>query len=469
VKRPCFLLLSVLCAACVSPTEGPVPTDAGQTPAEAAAPSDGAAGGDTLSIVSPGTEAGTDTAGVVTDAPVDLVTADASVDLAPPDPPPLGCHPGDKRCEPAQTPSTCTAAGVWMASDPCPAVCSGPGECTGVCKPGTRRCAGANNLTPQTCDDHGQWTDGPACANLCSSGSCGGSCPPGNKRCGANQVVETCSPAGTWEPGAACQFVCTGQGICGGSCKPGSRRCGSAAVQICGADGSTFADSQPCPLGCDPSTIACIACKPRAESCSNGIDDDCDGKVDCADPDCTKGTSCGTDKVCSGGACVGCRAGKSCLDEPCRTGTFDCSTGVEVCKITNKKDGSACGSAASCGGTATHEADACNSALCMAGKVCDYHGCDAAHKCTTVCPASTNDTGLTCDPCGLRDQPCCDAGGGTCAPGKLRCTAAHLCRPCGGEDQQCCQVATGTGCDNPDDLCVAEFGDVGIGVCSIPR
>src|SRR3954451_6914000 len=80
VKRPCFLLLSLLCTGCVSPTEGPVPTDGGQVPAEAAAGFDGAGEGDALSIVSPGPEAGTDTADAATDAPVDLVTADAPVD-----------------------------------------------------------------------------------------------------------------------------------------------------------------------------------------------------------------------------------------------------------------------------------------------------------------------------------------------------------------------------------------------------
>ncbi len=45
-------------------------------------------------------------------------------------------------------------------------------------------------------------------------------------------------------------------------------------------------------------------CVPTAEVCGNGQDEDCDGLRDCADSDCA-GSACGADgRVCQGGACV---------------------------------------------------------------------------------------------------------------------------------------------------------------------
>jgi hypothetical protein len=39
------------------------------------------------------------------------------------------------------------------------------------------------------------------------------------------------------------------------------------------------------------------------EQCDNGVDDDSDSEVDCADPDC-EGKVCGGGQICRGGACV---------------------------------------------------------------------------------------------------------------------------------------------------------------------
>lgn len=44
------------------------------------------------------------------------------------------------------------------------------------------------------------------------------------------------------------------------------------------------------------------ACVPRESICGDGIDNDGDGKTDCADPDCN-GLSCGAGAVCCHGAC----------------------------------------------------------------------------------------------------------------------------------------------------------------------
>jgi hypothetical protein len=43
-----------------------------------------------------------------------------------------------------------------------------------------------------------------------------------------------------------------------------------------------------------------VASPPPESACNDGLDDDCDGLVDCADPDCG-GLSCGAGCVCAGG------------------------------------------------------------------------------------------------------------------------------------------------------------------------
>src|SRR5207237_1320098 len=40
----------------------------------------------------------------------------------------------------------------------------------------------------------------------------------------------------------------------------------------------------------------------RAEDCSNGIDDDCNGRIDCMDPQCTNAARCTFTDVVAGGA-----------------------------------------------------------------------------------------------------------------------------------------------------------------------
>ena len=60
----------------------------------------------------------------------------------------------------------------------------------------------------------------------------------------------------------------------------------------------------------DPSDADEPPCVPPAESaCGNGIDDDGDGLIDCADPDCAADSACSAVEVGGGGGC-GCRAAR---------------------------------------------------------------------------------------------------------------------------------------------------------------
>ncbi|MBO6934523.1 MAG: hypothetical protein JJ863_06100 [Deltaproteobacteria bacterium] len=67
-------------------------------------------------------------------------------------------------------------------------------------------------------------------------------------------------------------------------------------------------------------------CEPSESSCTNGMDDDCDGNVDCADSECAD-MACDDESVCtegdtcSGAVCVGtpivCDDGNVCTDDSC--------------------------------------------------------------------------------------------------------------------------------------------------------
>src|SRR5437660_588545 len=59
-----------------------------------------------------------------------------------------------------------------------------------------------------------------------------------------------------------------------------------------GSESSSDADSRPMDSRTIDSPVGDGNCTPTgAESCFNGIDDDCNGHIDCDDPACTGGTA----------------------------------------------------------------------------------------------------------------------------------------------------------------------------------
>ena len=84
-------------------------------------------------------------------------------------------------------------------------------------------------------------------------------------------------------------------------------------VAGCGGSGKTTTSGAPATQHPDAGPM----CTPLAASetaCSGGVDDDCDGYIDCLDSECD-GQSCGDGLTCSGGACRKPCTGPSCVPE----------------------------------------------------------------------------------------------------------------------------------------------------------
>jgi hypothetical protein len=78
-------------------------------------------------------------------------------------------------------------------------------------------------------------------------------------------------------------------------CRIGDARVVDArAIDAVAEDAPVDASSSDACDGC--------GCVPTGESCSNGVDDDCDTLIDCADPDCAD-QLCLIGSVCAGGVC----------------------------------------------------------------------------------------------------------------------------------------------------------------------
>jgi hypothetical protein len=151
------------------------------------------------------------------------------------DTPPGACANGDKRCGADQRPETCNG-GQWVAGQPCAFACTGRGDCTGNCKPGSGVCMGSVH---HTCNENGQWAPdggtqckiglGNACAAngdcqsmVCASGIC---C---NRACSG--PCNSCSGADTGMPNGTCAPIKAGSG-------PRDGQCQTAAPESCGSDG----------------------------------------------------------------------------------------------------------------------------------------------------------------------------------------------------------------------------------------
>ena len=119
---------------------------------------------------------------------------------------------------------------------------------------------------------------------------------------------ETCGPNGSTCTGTRCTCMSDG-----GATSLVELSCSDAIDNNCNGQidcEESTCDTQPCGANnriCHGLTCTCLASgmPPAAveTSCTNGIDDNCNGQIDCADPSCM-GQACGTGRACQNGGCV---------------------------------------------------------------------------------------------------------------------------------------------------------------------
>ncbi len=186
-----------------------------------------------------------------------------------------------------------------------------------------------------------------------------------------------------------------------------------------------------------------------AEKCNDGIDNDGDGLIDCADPECNNqpcndNNLCTASDTCSGGACVGgpalnCDDGKLCTSDSCNPQTGCVHTALPGCCSQN----SDCADNNLCNGT-----ERCNLATgscipgkplsCEDGNSCTDDSCDPQKGCVYTHNSAPCDDGLFCN------------GHDTCGDGSCSVHSGDPCKQltCKEETDSCEDV--GIICDNPE-------------------
>jgi len=208
--------------------------------------------------------------------------------------------------------------------------------------------------------------------------------------------------------------ACAGGGV---PCDTGKPGLCSKGMTLCQDDGK---------LVCEPGN------KPATEAC-DGIDNDCDGKID-------NGAACDAGKQCFQGVCVG--SCKTSQEFACNAG-YECDPTLGLCLDSKCKD-TVCKAdeicrqglcANGCAGVVCPHAQVCQSGLCV--DLCAGRTCAAGELCKLgVClPSCLGCGGITCTgglSCHPKTGDCYDAScQPECAPGNI-CQKGKCLGPCDG-------------------------------------
>lgn len=336
----------------------------------------------------------------------------------------------------------------------------------------------------------------------------------GNVDCGDSQCNGMRCTLVTGRPGTCVSGTCT----CDGT-EAREVSCGDGKDNDC--DGTIDCEDSDC-LGkvCDastgrvcpgpsPSTCGvCLTGTSEANRCSDGKDNDCDGLVDCFDPDCQPSTgqgalcnafggrcimtsgipSCGcpggatVENACSGGVDDDCDGKTDCADEDCQplasgapgatcdangktctsAGGCSCASAIEICNnygASGQPIDDDCDGRANCA-----DADCRPTAPGAAGEDCSMTGqfgmaCDASGTCAcTGNGAAPQAAEITCDD-GLDND--CDfladcqdpnCSGRSCGPAGAVCNAtSRLCVCPGGTTESSCTDGVDNNCNGKTD------------------
>lgn len=370
---------------------------------------------------------------------------------------------------------------------PCPTPANADATCDGKacgfkCRAGFHLCGDQCKPDTSTASCGTQCTPCPAPANgsaTCAAGTCGLRCNDGfhlcNGQCRSDSDADACGAMCTkCEAPAGGRALCAG-GRCDFECMTG-RRCNNQCVAMDVPCGNT------CATGWTLCNGKCYAAGGLpAETCANGVDDNCNGAVDCKDAACGDGTSCGAGKVCKASNCV-----VPCTPMPgtctANPGASKCIRGKWICNASGNNqcvdDGttSACGAgqlcqSGSCVGVCTTTGGACSTnpgaSTCIRGRL-RCNTTTNTEECindgtTSKCTGAEKCTNGTCVPCGGLGQPCCasnvcSATDSECKDGRCvlpgsspgcsldihcattRCNSGYCTPLCGGFQQQCCNA-----------------------------
>lgn len=140
--------------------------------------------------------------------------------------------------------------------------------------------------------------------------------------------------------------LCTQKGFCYSDEAPTTFECENDV--FCGTP-DELSEAVKTAIGAKPTGSLLVASEvaEAIEKCDNGIDDDYDDTIDCADDDCKNGTACGSGKQCLNKQCIA-----PVIAENCSNGVDDNGDLKVDCSDTGCSEGTSCASGKTCQGGA---------------------------------------------------------------------------------------------------------------------